>query len=174
MHTYAYWLVYNKDWIGPSNKNWMVWINGKPYSALLDNVTCRLWNRNAVLNVSMKCIESTVFSPIWFLGLGRICLNNTFDHLTFHHVSTDGGSGFRILNVCVMVLCVVSVVCWFGGHGLFYGCIIVVSGLYAWPHILSFAFVFIFSEHFPVTTPRRVPISGAYINQYTVSLVPSD
>lgn len=64
----------------------------------------------AVLNVSTKCIKALKFLPSCILGSGRTCLNNTFDHLTFHDVLMDGGSGVRILNVCVMVLCVVSVV----------------------------------------------------------------
>ena len=69
----------------------------------------------------MECIKTLKFLPSCILVSGRTYLNKTFDHLTFHHVPTDGGSGVRILNVCVMFLCVVYVVWSVWVHDSFYG-----------------------------------------------------
>jgi len=46
--------------------------------------------------------------PVGILRSGRSCPNDTFYPVKIHHVSADGVSGIRILNSCVMVLCVVS------------------------------------------------------------------
>jgi hypothetical protein len=98
-------------------------------------------------------LKALKFLPSSILGSGSTCLNITFDHLTFHDVSTDGGSGVRILNACVMVLCVVSVVWSVWVHDPFYGLyyfnLCCVPGSVFWDLWLFLIFLYVFSCYNP-------------------------